>query len=161
MIREADVRDAAAIAEIYAHYARSTAITFDLEPLPAGVWHERIAERGDYPWLAADEEGEVVGFAYGGPFRPKPAYRPTVETTIYLRDGAGGRGIGTALYGELLRRCAALGHHSATAGITLPNDASVALHRRLGFEHVGTFTEVGRKFGGWHDVAFFMARLAR
>ena len=158
MIREATAGDAEAIATIYAHYVEHTAITFDLEPLPASVWAERIAARADYPWLATEDGGELAGFAYGGAFRGKPAYRPTVETTIYLRDGAAGRGLGTALLGELLDRCEALGHHSAVAGITLPNDASVALHEKLGFAHVGTFAEVGRKFDRWHDVAFYLKR---
>ncbi len=107
----------------------------------------------------ADDAGTVVGYATASSFRPKPAYAPTIETTIYLAPGHGGRGTGTALYGALLTACAAAGFHRAVAGVTLPNPPSAALHERLGFTPVGVFSEVGRKHGAWHDVGWWQLRL--
>jgi L-amino acid N-acyltransferase YncA len=159
VIRPLGDHDLEAVAAIYAHYVEHTSITFDLEAPSAGEWGRRLAGRQDLPWLACEADGEVVGFAYGGRFRPKEAYRPTVETTIYLRDGHARRGLGRRLCTELLAQLTAGGFHSAVAGITLPNDPSVALHEALGYERVGLFSEVGHKFGRWHDVGFWMTRL--
>jgi phosphinothricin acetyltransferase len=95
-----------------------------------------------------------VGYAYAGPWRSRPAYRWTCETSIYLEIGRRRRGSGRALYEALLARLAERGYRTAVAGMTLPNEASVALHRAMGFEPVGTFRQVGRKHGQWHDVAW-------
>ena len=142
--------DLEAIAAIHGHYVAETVATFDEEALPV----ERGARNGpgqdaDRPWWVSEEAGEVVGFAYCGSFRPKAAYRPTVETTIYLDSGAVGRGLGRALYSDLLGEAARRGFHLAVAGITLPNAASVRLHEGLGFSAVGVFSEVGHKQGEW------------
>ena len=107
----------------------------------------------------AEAGGAVTGYATASPFRPKAAYAPTVETTVYLAPGHAGRGTGRALYGTLLDACAAAGFHRAVAGITLPNPASAALHERLGFALVGVFSEVGHKHGAWHDVAWYQLAL--
>jgi phosphinothricin acetyltransferase len=104
-------------------------------------------------------DGEVVGYAYAAPFRAKPAYARTVETTIYLRSGHGGRGLGRALYEPLLSELAARDFHLVVAGMTLPNAASQALHRALGFRPVGTFAQVGFKHGAWWDVEFLQRPL--
>ena len=137
-------------------------MTFDLEPVPVDAWRGRLASARDdgRPWFVAEDGGEVIGYATGSRFRPKAAYRPTVETTIYLAPGRDGRGTGRALYGTLLDACVAAGFHRAVAGVTLPNPASVALHERLGFTPVGVFSEVGHKHGAWHDVGWWQRRLA-
>jgi phosphinothricin acetyltransferase len=125
------------------------------------VWGERLAaaRAAGRPWLVAEAGDGVIGYTTASAFRPKAAYQPTVETTIYLAPGHAGRGTGRALYGELLDACAAAGFHRAVAGLTLPNPPSAALHERLGFTPVGVFSEVGRKHGAWHDVGWWQLRL--
>lgn len=157
MIRAAAEDDLRAIARIYAHYVRESPITFDLEVPGDEVWRERLAS--PYPWLVSEQDGVVVGYASGGPFRPKAAYRHTVETTIYLDPAATGRGVGGPLYAALLEEVAAGDFHVAIGGVTVPNPASVALHERSAFELVGVFREVGWKFEAWHDVAFYRRAL--
>ena len=162
MIRAATPADLGAIAAIYAHYVEHTAITFDFAPPPAATWERRLAAaagRG-HPWLVAEASGAVAGYASAGPFRDRPAYDRTAETSIYLRHDAGGRGLGRALYAALLDELTTRGFHLAVAGMTLPNPASRGLHRALGFEAVGTFDGVGHKFGRWWDVEFLQLRLA-
>jgi phosphinothricin acetyltransferase len=105
-----------------------------------------------FPWLVACEDGVVKGYAYAALWRPRSAYRYSVETTVYVDRECMGKGIGTRLYTELLRRLPPLGVHSAMGVIALPNDASVALHEKLGFRKAGHFREVGLKFGRWIDV---------
>ncbi len=115
----------------------------------------RIEEKlATYPWLVFDDGG-VLGYAYAGRWRERAAYRRSVEVTAYVHDNARGRGIGRALYEALFRVLAAQGFHRAFAGITLPNDASVALHGAVGFVPVGVFHEAGYKFGAWHDVGWY------
>jgi phosphinothricin acetyltransferase len=160
-LRAADPGDLAAIAAIYAHYVENTVITFDLEPPPAAAWRAKwdAAQSAGYPWFVAESDGgELLGYVSASEFRARLAYRSTIETTIYLREDARGRGIGRPLY-ELALREAARSFHLAVAGITLPNDASVALHERLGFTHVGVFEEVGHKLGQWRDVGYWQLRL--
>jgi phosphinothricin acetyltransferase len=157
-IRPLAPADTEPVAEIYAHYVEHTAITFDLETPSAADWAARLAAAHRLPWLGCEDDGRLVGFAYAGRFRPKRAYEPTVETTIYLHHEAGGRGLGRLLYGALLDQVGAGGFHTAVAGVTLPNPASVALHERLGFTPVGVFSEVGHKLGRWHDVGFWLRR---
>jgi len=149
------------VAGIYAHYVLHTFITFDLEAPTPGEWQASwtVAGRDGHPWWVAEDGGEVVGFLSTGPFRSRAAYRPTIETTIYLAPHACGRGLGRALYETALPRLAELGFHRATAGIALPNPASVALHERMGFELVGVFDEVGHKLGSWRDVGWWRCRL--
>jgi len=162
MIRPAVPDDMRAIAAIYAHYVEHTVITFDFEAPSVEAWEARLrsADERGHPWLvAAPDGGTVAGYAYAAPFRAKPAYARTVETTIYLSPGRTGAGLGRALYAALLAELSALDLHLAVAGMTLPNPASQRLHRSLGFEPVGTFVQVGFKFGAWHDVEFLQRRL--
>ncbi len=161
MNREAGEADLAAIAAIHAPYVTDTVATFDEEPLPVEGWREkwRSACDADQPWYVCEEGGKVLGFAYCGSFRPKAAYRLTVETTIYLDRDAAGRGLGRSLYSDLLAEAGRRGFHLAVAGVTLPNDASVRLHEGFGFTPVGVFTEVGHKFGEWRDVGWWQRRL--
>lgn len=155
-IRSASPADAAALLAIYAPYVERTAISFELAPPTVEELARRVAEysRG-WAWLVAEQGAALVGYAYGSPHRQRPAYRWSTETTVYVAPGAQRQGIGTALYGELLARLEHAGFCNAYAGIALPNAASVALHRSVGFRHIGTFPAVGRKFGAWHDVAWY------
>lgn len=155
MIREAQYSDAKAIAEIYNYYIHNTIITFEMEPITA----EEIASRMEKykqlgPYLAYEENGDVIGYAYVSRFRERKAYENSVESTIYLRHGSGGKGMGFQLYSELLERVSA-NYHVIIAGIALPNEASVRLHEKCGFTKVGHFSEVGRKFDQWIDVGFW------
>jgi len=161
MIRNATAADAAAIASLYEYYIRETVITFELDPVSAHDIARRIATVAEagLPWLVTEEDGEVVGFAYAAPYRPRAAYLHSVEVSIYLRHGFHGRGVGGALFRELIERLRELPVHLALSLIALPNDASVALHEREGFTFVGTFTEVGRKFDRWIDVGHWQLPL--
>lgn len=108
-----------------------------------------------YPWLTAEVSGQFAGYAKAGPFRDREAYGRTAETGIYVTDSIRRKGVGRALYRELLARLALARFHMAVAGITLPNDASVRLHEAMGFRLVGVFHDVGQKLGAWHDVGFW------
>ncbi|MDF2968972.1 MAG: hypothetical protein K0Q93_2750 [Nocardioidaceae bacterium] len=156
-----------AIARMYTAEAERGYATFDVEGLSDEVWEERrrssapgdallVALRGN----CADEgDSAVLGFAWSHPYRPRPAYGSTRETTVYVSAGEAGRGIGTALYADLLRRISDAGIHLVVAGIAEPNRASRRLHERAGFGLVGTMTEVGYKFGRYYDVSWWQRRM--
>ncbi|WUH19081.1 GNAT family N-acetyltransferase [Streptomyces sp. NBC_00448] len=158
--------DLAALTDIYNHYVRETAVTFDVTPLTPGErrpWLLSHPEDGPHRLMVAripGSDGRVLGYATSSAFRPKAAYATSVETSVYLASDVGGRGIGTLLYERLFEALAAEDVHRAYAGVTLPNDASVRIHERFGFRQVGLYEEVGRKFGEYHDVAWFEKRLA-
>jgi phosphinothricin acetyltransferase len=118
------------------------------------------AAQRTHAWLVLEEDGRVVGYAYGIPWRSRAAYRWACEVSVYLERGRRRTGAGRALYEALLPRLAARGYRTALAGMTLPNEASVGLHRAVGFEPVGTFRRVGYKHGAWHDVAWAQIVLA-
>jgi phosphinothricin acetyltransferase len=152
---EADLPD---MTRIYNHFVEHTVATFDVEPFTIDArreWFGHYGPTGPHRLLVAEADGQVLGYATSGPFRLKPGYARTVETTIYLDAMATGRGLGALLYGELLDVVTAEGMHRAYAGVALPNAASEALHRRLGYRDVGTFTEVGWKQGRWVDVRWY------
>lgn len=154
-IRDATEGDAARCAEIYAPYVRDTAISFETEPPSAEELARRIVAAQDrYAWLVLEDAGDVVGDAYGGPFMTRAAYRWSTTVSVYVGTGRRRSGAGRALYETLFARLADRGYRMALAGITLPNEASVGLHRALGFEPVGTYRRVGWKFDRWHDVAW-------
>jgi len=160
MIRSVKASDAAQIAEIYNHYIQNTVITFEEQPLEAAELAERMLKVTEaFPWLVAAEDERILGYAYAGTWRTRSAYRLSVECGIYLHKDECGRGLGSALYSELLGLLAARGFHAVLGGVTLPNDPSVALHEKFGFEKVAHFKEVGLKFGRWHDVGFWERRL--
>jgi L-amino acid N-acyltransferase YncA len=155
IIRAATERDAAACAAIYAPYVTETAITFEDRPPSTPEMAARIAASlRRHAWLVATDGDRVLGYAYGGPFKARPAYRWSCEVSVYLEVGRRRTGAGRALYEALFERLAARGYRTAVAGITLPNEASAGLHRAMGFEPVGTYRRIGWKFGAWHDVAF-------
>jgi L-amino acid N-acyltransferase YncA len=155
LVRLADPADGAACAAIYAPYVLETAITFELEP-PSGEQMAARIERSleSHAWLVLERDGHVLGYAYGGRFAQRPAYRWACEVSVYVDREQRGRGLGRALYEVLLPRLAERGYRTALAGMTLPNDASDALHRSLGFEQVGVYRRIGFKLGAWHDVAW-------
>lgn len=160
-IRRAEPRDAAALARIYNHYVERTVVTFEEVPVVAEAMGRRVAEveAEGLPWLVLEESGEVLGYAYAKPWRARPAYRHSVETTVYLDANAMGRGLGRRLMDALLLCLRARKKHAVIAGIALPNDGSVALHERLGMTKVAHFPEVGFKHGRWVDVAFWQMLL--
>jgi phosphinothricin acetyltransferase len=154
-IRAATRADLPRLTEIYNYYVINTPITFDLEPLTVEArrpWFEEHSERGRYRLLVAVEDGVVIGYASTGRFRVKRAYDPTVDSSIYCASDAMGRGVGSMLYTALFEAIANEDINRIVAGVTLPNDASLALHQRFGFRVVGTFTEIGRKLGRFRDV---------
>jgi phosphinothricin acetyltransferase len=154
-VRDAKTEDAAACAAIYAPYVTDTAISFELDPPSADDMARRIQAASErHAWLVLEEAGTVIGYSYAVPFRERAAYSRTCEVSVYMETGRHRTGGGRALYAALLARLAERGFHLAVAGMTLPNEASVALHRALGFEPVGTYREVGFKHGGWHDVGW-------
>lgn len=148
--------DAARICEIYNHYVRETVITFEEEPVAEREMAERIrAVSARWPWLVAEEEQVVVGFAYANGWKTRAAYRFAVESTVYIAPEATRRGTGTQLYRALIAAVRERGAHCVIGGIALPNPASVALHERLGFRKIAHFGEVGWKLGRWVDVGYW------
>lgn len=157
-IRPAARADLARLTEIYNYYVVNTAITFDVAPFTVearATWFDEHAGSGRYRLMVAREGDLIVGYASTGRFRVKPAYESTVESSIYCAPEATGRGIGTRLYTALFEAIAQEDINRIVAGVTLPNDASVALHQRLGFRRIGVYSEVGRKLGRYWDVAWF------
>jgi phosphinothricin acetyltransferase len=161
-LRGATPDDAAALAALYAPYVSGTAVSFETDSPDAGAMRERIEAGGDlYTWIVAlGDDGAPIGYAYAAPFRTRPAYRFAVETTVYVRADACGRGVGRALYAPLLETLVARGFTQAIAAITLPNAASVRLHEGLGFTQAGIYRQVGWKLGAWHDVGLWQRPLA-
>jgi len=156
-LRLAAPADAAQIAAIYAPFCLETAVSFETTAPDEGQMRERISTLMQrYPWLVAvSETGDVLGYAYAGKHRERAAYRWSVDFTAYLAPEAKRRGIGTALYRALMRICQSLGYYRAFAGITLPNEASVRLHEKIGFRPIGVYRRVGFKLGRWHDCGWW------
>jgi L-amino acid N-acyltransferase YncA len=163
MVVDAAEKHLAAIAAIYGAAVRTSAASFELEPPDVAMWRDvRDATdpaAGHLLLVALDEGGEVLGWAKSGMFRPRAAYASTVELAIYIDEGARGRGVGKALYGELLGRLDRSGLRLAVAGMTEPNPASRSLHLAHGFQLVGTFQGVGTKFGRAWDVTWYQRPL--
>jgi len=155
MIRKALNSDARTISEIYNYYIIHTSITFEIETItPEDIVNRMEIYRQVGPYLVYEEKGEVLGYAYVSRFRERKAYENSIESTIYLRNGFGGKGMGYKLYSELLSRVSHK-YHAIVGGIALPNDASIRLHEKCGFKKVAHFSEVGRKFEKWIDVGFW------
>ena len=163
VIRDVKASDAAAITRIYNPYILDTVITFEENPITAEEIESRITTilNLGYPYIVAEQEGQVIGYAYAGQWRTRAAYKHTVETSIYLEQTLRGQGLGKILYKDLLKRLKELDVHVVLGGITLPNPVSVALHEKLGFKEVAHFKEVGYKFGRWLDVGFWRLNLEK
>jgi phosphinothricin acetyltransferase len=161
-VRPARESDLGFLTELYNHYVAGSPATFDVRPFSTDerrAWFVHYAESGPHRLLVAEWEDAPVGYSCSSSFRPKPAYETSVETTVYVAPGFEGRGIGSALYAKLFDALRAEDLHRAYAGVTLPNPASVALHRRFGFQEAGLHHEVGRKFGRYWSVQWFEKRL--
>jgi phosphinothricin acetyltransferase len=157
-VRAATADDLSAINAIYNQYILETHYTFDLEPWTMDArreWFAHYSTTGRHRLLVAVAESQVIGYTSSSRYRPKAAYDVTVETSIYLAPESVGRGAGSRLYQELFKLLEGEDVHRANAGITLPNPASIALHERFGFKRIALFTEQGRKFGRYWDVAWF------
>jgi len=159
IVRPATLDDLPALTAIYNHYIVNTTITFDLEPFAPDArrpWFDAHAASGRHRLLvAADPDKVVLGYATSSRWRPKAAYDTTVESSVYCRPEVVGRGVGKALYAALFDALAIEDVHRIVAGVSQPNPASVGLHLRFGFRQVGIFSNVGRKFGQYWDVAWF------
>jgi len=157
-IRRVVQDDLPALLAIYNHYIVHTPVTFDIEPRTLEqrqAWLDGFAPSGRHQCFVAEREGRAIGWVCSGRFKEKAAYDTSVETSIYLAPGEVGKGLGRRLYRTLFEALAGEDVHRAFGGITLPNDASVGLHLAMGFSHVGTYREVGRKFGRFWDVAWY------
>ena len=158
-VRPATADDAAAIAAVYAPYVTDTVVSFEAQPPDAAEVLRRMTATPRLPWLVAEDGGVVLGFAYASSHRAREGYRWAADCSVYLDGAHRGRGIGQSLYDALLPMVRDLGYVTLHAGIALPNDASVRLHERLGFQLVGVYRNVGHKHGAWHDVGWWQLLL--
>ena len=160
IIRLARDDDAPAIAAIYAPYVSDTPISFELAPPTATEMASRLSKTlARFPWLVAEAEGAVIGYAYAGQHRERAAYQWAADVSVYVHKDQRGRGIGRALYIPLFAILRAQGYINVYAGVTLPNAASVALHEAMGMSPVGVYRHVGYKAGAWHDVGWWQGLL--
>ena len=160
MIREVTLLDANTVCEIYNEYLAKTIITFEEIPVTVEEMMTRIVTiTKNYPWLVYEEEGKVVGYIYAGKWKERSAYRYSVELGIYINSKYVGKGIGSKLMKEILNLLRAKSIHSVIYGVSLPNDASIALCDKFGFEKIGEFKEVGFKFDKWIDVGYWELKL--
>ncbi|MES3034399.1 MAG: arsinothricin resistance N-acetyltransferase ArsN1 family B [Gemmatimonadota bacterium] len=157
MIRAATLDDASALVAIYNHFVDHTIVTFEEAPVSAADFARRMQAvmNAALPYLVAERGGVVVGYACATRWKERSGYRHSVESTVYLAPDEAGHGLGTALYEALFARLAAWGAHAVMGGIALPNEASVALHEKLGMRKVAHFEAVGLKFGRWIDVGYW------
>ncbi len=163
-IRRAEQKDLPALLDIYNHYIVHTPVTFDIEPRTLAQrreWFGQFAPSGKFQCFVAVREGKPAGWVCSAKFKDKAAYDTTIETSIYLAPDATRLGLGRRLYRTLFEALEGEDIHRAFGGVTLPNPGSVALHTALGFKHVGTYAEVGRKFGRFWDTALFMKELGQ
>ena len=156
-VRAVTPADAGAVADIYNHYVLQTIVTFEEEPVTADEMSRRIDEvrAASFPWFVTERAGAIAGYAYASRWRARSAYRFSSEVTVYLAPEQGRRGIGSALFAELLSGLRGRGLHAAIGGIALPNDASVALHEKFEFKKVAHFEQTGFKFNRWIDVGYW------
>lgn len=155
-IRKVELADAEQIAEVYNYYIQNTHHTFETDPLSGDEMRKRIVNTiENYPYLVAEVDGEICGYAYASQFKMRTAYAYAVEVSIYVKNASKQKGIGTNLYTRMFDELAETNAHAIIAGIALPNDASVRFHERLGFSKVAHFREVGYKLGRWVDVGYW------
>ena len=161
-IRDAKSADIPAMLEIYSPNVEKTAITFEYEPPTRDAFLERFRNVSSRcPWLVWEENGEILGYAYAAPAFEKAAYAWCADVTVYLREDARGRGIGSALYAALESRLREQGYQLLYALVTADNEASLRFHERLGYVKVGELPDSGWKLGRWHSVFWLQKRIAR
>jgi phosphinothricin acetyltransferase len=161
LIRHADpARDGSACAAIYRPFVTDSYVSFEEEP-PDGEEFARRIERisRSYPWLVAEDDGAVIGYAYAAAHRQRAAYRWAADVAVYVDERVRRRGVGRTLYSALFALLARQGVQTVCAGVTLPNDASVGLHEALGFRPVGMYRRIGWKRGAWWDVGWWQLQL--
>jgi len=156
MIRAAAKQDAQSICDIYNYYVVNTVVSFEEQPVSVDEMETRIRDiTSEYPFLVIEEDGNILGFAYTNKYRDRRAYRYTAEVTIYLKDGKEGKGLGTELMRRVIEETRGKGIHTLISAIAIPNERSVAIHEKFGFEKIGHFREVGFKFDQWIDVGYW------
>ena len=158
MIRLAEPKDAKSIVDIYNHYILHSHATFEIDPIDPNEMTtriKRVQEEFQLPWTVMEIENEIVGYAYATQWKARKAYARTTESSIYLHQKQGGNGYGKVLYSDLLEKLRQSGYHAVIGGMSMPNEASQALHERLGFRKIGEFKEVGFKFNRWIDVGYW------
>lgn len=159
MIRRVRHSDASAIASIYRPYVEDTPISFEIDPPSAAEMERRISAGARFPWYVEEVAGEIAAYAYASKHRERAAYQWAADVSVYTRVGLARRGSGRRLYSQVLDDLRSLGYANAFAGITLPNDASVAFHEAMGFAPIGIYRNVGFKQGRWHDVGWWQLPL--
>jgi phosphinothricin acetyltransferase len=156
MIRRVRTKDAEDICKIYNYYVAKSIVTFEERPVGTREIARRIEDiTKDFPWFVYEDNGKIVGYAYASHWKARSAYRFAVEATVYVAPDCTGRKIGFKVYKRLIQELRKLSFHTVMGGIALPNDASIVLHEKLGFEKVAHFKEVGQKFGKWIDVGYW------
>ncbi len=160
IIRQAIADDAAAMLEIYRPIVKETATSFEIDVPTVEDFASRIeAIVATHEWLVAEVDGDITGYAYASSHRAREAYQYSVEVSVYVHPLYRGHGIGKDLYSALFDSIRKLGYHYAYAGIALPNEPSIALHKACGFSEIGTFREVGYKHNAWHDVSWWQRKI--
>jgi phosphinothricin acetyltransferase len=156
MIRSVEPKDAREICDIYNFYINNTEITFEEHPVSVDEMEKRIRDvTAKYPWLVIEEGGKISGYAYSGKYRERSAYRYTAELTIYMKNGEEGKGLGAELMRRVIEETRSKGIHTLISAIAIPNERSVAIHEKFGFEKVGHLKDVGFKFDHWIDVGYW------
>jgi len=160
MIRPVDIKDAQALLDIYNYYVLHTAVNFDIEPLSLQTFLDKIQTITEgYPFIVYEEDQVILGFAYGSRFRPRAAYNYAAESTVYVKHTAQGKQIGSKLYEALIGKLKATDLHTVLGVLTIPNEASIKLHEKFGFNQVAHLKDVGMKFGKWQDVGIWQLKL--
>lgn len=158
MVRPATKSDAKSIVDIYNHYILHSHATFEIDPITSDEMEQRINRvqtELQLPWLVLEKNDQVLGYAYATQWKARVAYAKTTESSIYLHRDQGGKGYGIRLYQKLMNELRSLGYHAIIGGMSLPNEASQALHEKLGFKKIGVLKEVGYKFDRWIDVGYW------
>jgi len=156
MVRHAKSEDISQILDIYNHYVLNTTVTFEESAISKDEMEKRVSEvQQSLPWLLYEQEAKIIGFAYAASWKWRSAYRHAVESTLYVHHQHFRKGIGSQLYGELIKELKKCPVHAVLGGIALPNPESQALHQKLGYHKVGSLVEVGFKFDRWLDVEYW------
>ena len=156
MIRSVEPKDAREIVGIYNFYINNTDITFEEHTVSVDEMEKRISDvTAKYPWLVIEEGGNILGYAYSSKYRERSAYRYTAELTIYMKNGEEGKGLGAELMRRVIEETRGRGIHILISAIAIPNERSVTIHEKFGFEKIGHFREVGFKFDHWIDVGYW------